>query len=170
MKTRELFADVPEKRRRLMAKVKATDSKPEMLVRRAAHRLGYRYRLHVRALSGTPDLVFPRLKKVIFVHGCFWHRHPGCARTTTPKSHAEYWKEKFDDNVRRDEASQASLEALGWQVLVIWECETRNPGSLTVRVSRYPPQQPEIISVSSPLEHPLTMILEKLRMGSFVST
>lgn len=137
MKTRDLFADVPEQRRRLMAKIKATDSKPEMLVRRAAHRLGFRYRLHVRALPGTPDLVFPRRKKVIFVHGCFWHRHSGCARTTTPKAHADYWQKKFDDNVLRDKKSQAMLEALGWQVLVIWECETKDPDSLTKRLSTF---------------------------------
>ncbi|WP_132651939.1 very short patch repair endonuclease [Rhizobium sp. BK418] len=131
MKESDLFADVPESRRRLMARVKATDSKPEMLVRRAVHRLGYRYRLHVRALPGTPDLVFPRLNKVIFVHGCFWHRHSGCARTTTPKAHAEYWQRKFNDNVRRDERSQATLETLGWQVLVIWECEITDSDRLT---------------------------------------
>lgn len=125
MKKRDLFADVPDERRRLMAKIKATDTKPEMLVRREAHRLGFRYRLHVQGLPGTPDLVFPRLKKTIFVHGCFWHRHPGCARTTTPKAHGEYWRKKFDDNVRRDESSQAALEALGWQVLVIWECQSK---------------------------------------------
>lgn len=137
MKTRDLFADVPDQRRRLMAKVKATDSKPEMLVRREAHRLGFRYRLHVRGLPGTPDLVFPRHRKVIFVHGCFWHRHKGCVGTTTPKARGEYWRKKFDDNVRRDESSQAALEALGWKVLVIWECQTKSSGNLTERVSAF---------------------------------
>ncbi|MBD8653939.1 DNA mismatch endonuclease Vsr [Rhizobium sp. CFBP 13726] len=137
MKTRDLFADVSDQRRRLMARVKANNSKPEMLVRRATHKLGFRYRLHVRALPGTPDLVFPRLKKVIFVNGCFWHRHQGCVRTTTPKAHAEYWQKKFDDNVRRDESCQATLEALNWKVLVIWECETKYPDCLSSRLSRF---------------------------------
>ncbi|MBY5839832.1 DNA mismatch endonuclease Vsr [Rhizobium leguminosarum] len=137
MKTRDLFADVPEQRRRLMAKVRPTDSKPEMLVRRAAHGLGFRYRLHVRTLPGKPDLVFPRLRKVVFVHGCFWHRHPGCTRTTTPKAHAEYWQQKFDDNVRRDEVSQSRLEALGWTVLVIWECDTKDQAGLVSRLNEF---------------------------------
>ncbi|ATN32555.1 very short patch repair endonuclease [Rhizobium sp. ACO-34A] len=137
MKIRDLFADVPDQRRRLMAKVKATGSKPEMLVRRATHRLGFRYRLHVRGLPGTPDLVFSRHKKAIFVHGCFWHRHTGCARATTPKAHAEYWQKKFEDNVQRDETSQAALEALGWRVLVVWECETKNLDCLSERLHTF---------------------------------
>lgn len=126
MNRSQFFADVPDTRRRLMSKVKSTGSKPEILVRRSAHRLGFRYRLHVRDLPGTPDLVFPRLRKVIFVHGCFWHRHANCHRTTMPKARAEYWQKKFDDNVRRDERSQELLRNLGWEVLVLWECEAKD--------------------------------------------
>lgn len=137
MKKSELFADVPDKRRKLMAKVKSTGSKPEMLVRRTAYRLGFRYRLHARDLPGTPDLVFPRLRKVIFVHGCFWHRHANCKRTTMPKVRAEYWQQKFDDNVRRDERSQAALSALGWDVLVLWECDAKDIKGLEEQLSTF---------------------------------
>ncbi|WP_105438965.1 very short patch repair endonuclease [Neorhizobium sp. T25_13] len=126
MKSPDIFSDVPDQRRQLMAKVKGTDTKPEMLVRRAAHGLGFRYRLHDRRLPGTPDLVFPRLKTVIFVHGCFWHRHTGCSKTTTPKTRTDYWQKKFADNVQRDCVSQAKLKALGWEVLIIWECHTKD--------------------------------------------
>ena len=109
-----------------MAAVPQKDTKPEMIVRRMAHAMGYRYRLHVRKLPGSPDLVFPRLKKVIFVHGCFWHRH-GCKRTTTPASRVEYWSKKFEENVKRDRRNVRELERAGWSVLVIWECWTRRP-------------------------------------------
>ena len=108
----------------LMSRIRGKDTKPEMLVRRTAHRLGYRYRLHVKGMAGHPDLVFPARRKVMFVHGCFWHRHPGCKRTTTPKTRHDFWQEKFRRNIERDAAVQGKLEAEGWQVLVIWECET----------------------------------------------
>lgn len=137
MKKSEFFADVPDARRQLMAKVKSTDSKPEMLVRRMAHQLGFRYKLHARDLPGTPDLVFPRLRKVIFVHGCFWHRHANCKRTTVPKARADYWQKKFEDNVRRDGISQDSLKAMGWDVLVVWECETMDLRQLEKRLKTH---------------------------------
>lgn len=118
------FESVSPGRRALMGRVRAKNSRPEMAVRRAAHALGCRFRLHRRDLPGTPDLVFPRLKKAIFVHGCFWHRHPGCPRTTSPKTRATYWREKFQTNVARDAARLAELRELAWDVLVVWECET----------------------------------------------
>ncbi len=108
----------------LMSRVKAKDTKPELRVRRLAHGLGYRYRLHRRDLPGSPDLVFSGRRKVLFVHGCFWHRHQGCRKTTMPKTRAKFWQRKFDDNVRRDERVIAALRDLGWDVLVVWECET----------------------------------------------
>lgn len=108
----------------LMSRVKAKDTKPELRVRRSAHGLGYRYRLHRRDLPGSPDLVFPGRRKALFVHGCFWHRHQGCRKTTMPKTRAKFWQRKFDDNVRRDERVIAALRELGWDVLVVWECET----------------------------------------------
>lgn len=109
-----------------MALVKGKDTKPEMVVRRLVHRMGYRYRLHSRDLPGQPDLTLRSRRKVIFVHGCFWHRHPGCKATRTPKSRVEFWESKFRDNVRRDAAVREALEKTGWQVLVIWECELRD--------------------------------------------
>ncbi len=108
----------------LMSRVKAKGTKPELRVRRSAHGLGYRYRLHRRDLPGSPDLVFPGRRKALFVHGCFWHRHQGCRKTTMPKTRAKFWQRKFDDNVRRDERVIAALRELGWDVLVVWECET----------------------------------------------
>ena len=114
----------------LMSRVKAKGTKPELNVRRLAHGLGYRYRLHRRDLPGSPDLVFPGRRKALFVHGCFWHRHQGCRKTTMPKTRAKFWQRKFDDNVRRDERVIAALRDLGWGVLVVWECETSDENLL----------------------------------------
>jgi DNA mismatch endonuclease, patch repair protein len=114
-----------------MGRVRHKDTKPEMLVRRALHRAGHRFRLQARDLPGRPDIVFSGDRVAIFVHGCFWHRHPGCEHTRTPKTRVEFWNAKFNGNVRRDEASQAALEAADWNVLVIWECEARDPERLT---------------------------------------
>jgi DNA mismatch endonuclease (patch repair protein) len=95
-----------------------------------AHALGYRFRLHRKDLPGSPDLTFPGKKAVVFVHGCFWHRHQGCKKATTPKSREGFWAEKFDRNVRRDGENVDKLARLGWRVLVIWECETKDRASL----------------------------------------
>lgn len=110
-----------------MSRVRSKDTKPEMRVRRLVHGLGYRYRLHARDLPGRPDLVFRPRCKVIFVHGCFWHRHEGCSRNRIPKSpeRRQFWRDKLDGNVRRDRRNQAALREMGWDVLVIWECETK---------------------------------------------
>lgn len=120
------MSEVPEERRRVMAKVRAKNSSPEIAVRKTAHALGYRFRLHRRDLPGTPDLVFPRLRKVVFVHGCFWHRHEGCIRTTSPKTRREFWTKKFEANIERDHRNLCELEALGWDCRVIWECEIKD--------------------------------------------
>lgn len=114
-------------RSRMMSAIRGKDTSPEMSVRRYLHACGLRYRLHVRALPGQPDLVFPGYRTVIFVHGCFWHRHPGCRFATTPATRAEFWAAKFAQNVARDQAKAAALMAMGWQVLTIWECEARDP-------------------------------------------
>lgn len=116
----------PEERSRLMSRVRGKDTKPEMVVRRLAHRLGYRFRLHRRDLPGSPDLVFPKKEKVIFVHGCYWHRHH-CKKATTPKTNVDFWNEKFRRNVERDAENLKSINALGWEPLVIWQCETEHP-------------------------------------------
>lgn len=106
----------------IMRAVKGRDTQPEMLVRRTAHALGYRFRLHVKDLPGSPDLVFPRFKKAIFVHGCFWHGHDCPRGARTPKANAEYWGAKIARNVARDERVRGELDALGWETLTIWEC------------------------------------------------
>lgn len=121
----------------LMARVRDKHSKPEMVVRRIAHRLGYRFRLHRRDLPGTPDLVFPSLRKAVFVHGCFWHRHKGCARTTSPKTRRDYWAQKFEQNIRRDALKTKLLKARGWNVLIIWECQTFETDSLARRIDTF---------------------------------
>ena len=117
-----------------MASVGARDTKPELVVRGLLHRLGYRYRLHRRDLPGTPDICFPARKKAIFVHGCFWHRHEGCNRTTTPKTRASFWEEKFDKNVVRDRINLTNLGGLGWEVMIVWECETTDVETLVSRL------------------------------------
>jgi DNA mismatch endonuclease (patch repair protein) len=115
----------PEQRSRQMARVRAVDTGPELIVRKTIFRLGYRYRLHSSKLPGRPDLVFPRLKKVVFVHGCFWHQHSCPNGQRRPKSKKRFWTRKLDDNIRRDRRQKLALRRLGWEVLVIWECETR---------------------------------------------
>lgn len=106
-----------------MRRIRKRDTKPELLVRRMAHALGFRFRLYRRDLPGSPDLVFPRLRKIVFVHGCFWHRHEGCRLARLPRSRPDYWIPKLTRNVQRDRRAQAELEREGWQVLTIWECE-----------------------------------------------
>ena len=114
----------------LMSRVGGRDTKPEMAVRSALHRMGFRYRLHRRDLPGTPDIVLSRHKLVILVHGCFWHRHSGCRHSTTPKTRTAFWAAKFDANIERDRRNVVALEEAGWTVATVWECETRQPESL----------------------------------------
>lgn len=127
----------PEQRSSLMSRIRGKDTGPEMRVRRMAHALGYRFRLHRRDLPGSPDLVFPSHRKVIFVHGCYWHRHQGCRYAYSPKSNTTFWQSKFDGNVIRDRRAIDSLEALGWDVLVVWECETQNMEALSLRLLEF---------------------------------
>jgi len=122
----------PAERSARMAKVRGRHSKPEMLVRRLVHAMGFRYRLHDRRLPGSPDLVFSKLRKVIFVHGCFWHRHPDpdCGLARMPKSRLDFWAPKLQGNRERDLRRQSELEALGWQSMVVWECRLRHKEQL----------------------------------------
>ncbi len=115
-----------EARSRLMGRIRGKDSKPEMVVRRIAHRLGFRFRLHRRDLPGSPDLVFPARRKVVFVHGCYWHRHHGCRLAYEPKSNVEFWADKFTANVARDRKALEDLRDQGWDTLVVWECEAND--------------------------------------------
>ena len=116
--------DVVDKatRSRMMSGIRGKDTKPELIVRRFLHRAGLRFRLHAK-LPGKPDLVLPKHRAAVFVHGCFWHRHEGCRYATTPANNAAAWQEKFAANVRRDAKVRQQLEELGWRVLVIWSCE-----------------------------------------------
>jgi DNA mismatch endonuclease (patch repair protein) len=114
-----------EKRSNIMARVKGTDSIPELTVRRMLHGLGYRYRLHQKNLPGKPDIVLSKYKSLIFIHGCFWHHHNGCKKSRLPQSNKEFWRKKILDNTTRDQRSIQSLMELGWKVMVIWECELK---------------------------------------------
>lgn len=126
-----------EQRSRIMARVKNKNTGPEIVVRKTLHRLGYRFRLHRRDLPGNPDIVLPRYHSVIFVHGCFWHGHPGCSRANRPQTNSEFWNTKLDKNLRRDQEVQMHLRSLGWQVLVIWQCELKDREELEQQISNF---------------------------------
>jgi DNA mismatch endonuclease (patch repair protein) len=113
-----------------MRAVKSKGTKPEIKVRRLLHHAGYRYRLHRKDLPGNPDIIFPGRRAAIFVHGCFWHQHPGCPHASRPSSNNAYWTKKLDRNVERDKRNILSLEEGGWRVLLLWECELKNPNLL----------------------------------------
>ena len=127
----------PEVRSRIMAQVKSKGMKPEMRVRRLLHGLGYRYRLHRSDLPGRPDLVFPSRRKVVFVNGCFWHYHPGCARVRIPATNRDYWIAKLERNRARDERNLSLLEEMGWSALTAWECELRDMDATTGRLVEF---------------------------------
>lgn len=123
-------------RARIMARVRSRDTSPELVVRRLVHALGFRFRLHVRALPGTPDIVLPRRRKIIDVRGCFWHGH-GCGRCRIPAAHRAYWTAKIDRNRARDRRTTSQLRRLGWHVLVVWECRTVDRELLRRAVERF---------------------------------
>lgn len=116
----------PEERSERMSRIRSAHTRPEVALRKILHSLGLRYRLNGASLPGKPDLVFPRYKAVVFVHGCFWHRHPNCSIATTPKSNTAFWVDKFAKNVARDERVTSLLRSLGWRVFVAWECEVNS--------------------------------------------
>jgi DNA mismatch endonuclease (patch repair protein) len=127
----------PEKRSWNMSRIKGKDTKPELLVRSLLHQAGYRFTVNGpknKKLPGKPDIVLPKYKTVIFVHGCFWHRHPGCKGTTTPKTRTEWWLAKFDRNVSNDRKNQEALKEMGWNVIVIWECELKDAEAVKVQL------------------------------------
>lgn len=121
-------------RSRVMSLIRSRDTRPERAVRSMLHRGGYRFRLHRADLPGSPDIVLAKYRTVIFVHGCFWHRHRGCRYATTPKSRTEFWVRKFESNVSRDREASGTLSGLGWQVLTIWECELKSPETTMIRL------------------------------------
>lgn len=124
----------PEKRSRVMSSIRSRDTGPERVVRSMLHKMGYRFRLHGAALPGKPDIILSRYRTVIFVHGCFWHRHEGCRYAYAPKSRQTFWVNKFASNVRRDRDVSVKLEQLGWHVLTVWECELRSPDQLAQKL------------------------------------
>jgi DNA mismatch endonuclease (patch repair protein) len=123
-----------KKRSEIMRAVRSRDTGPEMLLRRSLHQKGYRYRTHVSSLPGTPDTVFPARKKVIFVHGCFWHGHEGCTRSKTPKGNSTFWKKKILENRKRDKKNCVVLKKMGWEVITVWQCQMKNRGDCTADV------------------------------------
>ncbi len=139
-----------EERSRIMGLVKEKHTKPELRVRRLLHALGYRFRLHRRDLPGTPDIVLPRWKAVIFVHGCFWHQHEGCKRATMSKTNVRFWEKKLAGNKARDPKKIVELEEHGYKCLVIWECETKNLDELAARLTAFLPRKVQCPELSSP--------------------
>ena len=127
-------------RSRNMAAIRGKDTAPELAVRRILHAMALRFRLHRKDLPGRPDIVLPKHRTVVFVHGCFWHRHEGCRYTTTPKTRQEFWQSKFASNVERDSRNRTDLQQLGWRVIVVWECELLQPSDLKERLAELFPQ------------------------------
>lgn len=126
----------PERRKILMSHIGGKNTRPELVVRSLAHRLGYRFRLHRRDLPGTPDLVFPSRHAIIFVHGCFWHGH-NCRKGKLPKTNLPFWEKKISDNRARDERNLQELNLLGWKTLIVWECELRKTDNLISKIVRF---------------------------------
>lgn len=131
----------PEHRSWNMSRILSGNTKPERLVRSLLHRMGYRFRLHRNDLPGRPDIVLPGRRTVVLVHGCYWHRHPGCRLAYTPKSNLAFWQAKFQENVNRDQRQINQLRELGWEVITVWECETKEPDTLAERLRNEMPSR-----------------------------
>ena len=129
----ELIHKVSEQRSRNMSAIKSKNTKPEIAVRKLLHSMGYRFRLHRKDLPGSPDIVLPKYKTVIFVHGCFWHRHENCKYASTPKTRREFWEKKFRENINRDNLNQANLALKGWKIIIIWECQLKGDKRKLIR-------------------------------------
>ena len=130
----EVIHKVSEQRSRNMSAIKSKNTKPEIKVRKVLHSMGYRFRLHTKDLPGSPDIVLPKYKTVIFVHGCFWHRHENCKYASIPKTRQEFWNKKFKENIKRDSEIQDKIKNLDWRSVVIWECETKNIENLREKI------------------------------------
>jgi len=139
----------PSKRSELMRRVRPSNTRPELVVRRVVHSLGFRFRLHDAKLPGRPDLVLSRHNLAIFVHGCFWHRHPRCRKSSSPATNTDFWQSKFRANKRRDRRNVRDLTRRGWHVLIVWECETKDLEALRSRLSRVLPA-PKVIARRRP--------------------
>ena len=130
----EVIHEVSEQRSRNMSAIKSKNTKPEITVRKLLHSMGYRFRLHKKDLPGSPDIVLPKYKTVIFVHGCFWHRHQNCKYASNPKTRREFWEKKFKENIERDKKTQEKLKNLGWKTKIVWECEIKNRKILSLNL------------------------------------
>jgi DNA mismatch endonuclease (patch repair protein) len=119
-----------------MSRIRSKNTSPELWVRSLLHNLGYRFRIHRNDLPGTPDIVLPRYRVAVLVHGCFWHRHPGCKYAYTPKTRIQFWRQKFAANIKRDRTNQDALKTAGWRLIIVWECELKNPESLSASLVR----------------------------------
>jgi DNA mismatch endonuclease, patch repair protein len=135
--SRPIFSDVPEPRRRVMAAIRGRDTGPEIAVRRMLHAMGYRYRVHRRDLPGHPDVTFPSRRKIVFVHGCFWHQHSGCKAAKVPRTRTQYWGPKLAKNMERDRRNLEALTNSGWAVTIVWECELAHPGDVAARLANF---------------------------------
>jgi DNA mismatch endonuclease, patch repair protein len=127
----------PDERSERMSRIFGKNSSPEMKLRRMVHSSGFRYRLHVKNLPGKPDLVFPKRRAVLFMHGCFWHRHEGCKLARLPKSRVDFWTKKLEANRQRDMQNQGLLRKMGWRVLVVWECQLRDTVAVSQAVTEF---------------------------------
>lgn len=150
-----------KQRSKLMSKVRSRDTKPEWILRCGLHRFGFRYRLKNSHLPGSPDLVFPKFHAVVFVHGCYWHRHPGCKDASTPKSNVDFWEKKFTENVERDRRIILQLENLGWRILVVWECELTKKAVETILRVAYWLSQGNVCYDGDVTQHELLSVAEK---------
>jgi DNA mismatch endonuclease (patch repair protein) len=139
-----------KKRSEIMSKVRSSNTAPELLVRRLLHRDGFRFRLYGNDLPGNPDIILPKYRTVILVHGCFWHRHKNCAEASMPQSNVEYWEKKFDRNVRRDRRIKRELSNLGWRVITIWECQTKKRLRLLAKFRRILTPKESSIAAEAP--------------------
>ena len=125
------------KRSQIMSRISGKNTKPEIIVRSLLHRMGYRFRLHDKNMPGKPDIILPKHKKVIFVHGCFWHGHRDCPRSKRPSTNVEFWNKKIDGNIERDNKNIKSLENLGWKTLILWTCEIKNQDILKHKLNSF---------------------------------
>jgi DNA mismatch endonuclease (patch repair protein) len=133
----EVIHEVSEQRSRNMSAIKSKNTKPEITVRKLLHSMGYRFRLHKKDLPGSPDIVLPKYKTVIFVHGCFWHRHQNCKYASNPKTRREFWEKKFKENIERDKKTQEKLKNLGWKTKIVWECEIKKQDKLIKKLEDF---------------------------------
>ena len=133
----EVIHEVSEQRSRNMSAIKSKNTKPEITVRKLLHSMGYRFRLHKKDLPGSPDIVLPKYKTVIFVHGCFWHRHQNCKYASNPKTRREFWEKKFKENIERDKKTQKKLKNLGLKTKIVWECEIKKQDKLIKKLEDF---------------------------------